>query len=213
MTSWRLAWIGKLCLLAPLAGCVSMSGVGGDSKYSCAAPEGVVCESVSGTYANAVQRELPGRRQATRPSPPPASDGAQPGGAPPRQPLAPTVAPLARTGAPATANREQRAPALRSQARVLRLWTKPWEDIDGDLYDQGYVYVQIDGGRWQIDHVQQAIRDRYAPLRPPPVSSTGGGAADAIRGTDAASTPPARRPSAAEFPMLTTPAAAGARTP
>ena len=29
-----------------------MSGLGGDSKYACKAPEGVACDSVSGTYAN-----------------------------------------------------------------------------------------------------------------------------------------------------------------
>jgi conjugal transfer pilus assembly protein TraV len=57
---------------------------------------------------------------------------------------------------------------LRSQARILRLWIKPWEDADGDLYDQGYVYVQVDNGQWLIDHVQRQIRDAYAPLRPRP---------------------------------------------
>jgi conjugal transfer pilus assembly protein TraV len=57
---------------------------------------------------------------------------------------------------------------LRTQARILRLWIKPWEDADGDLYDQGYVYVQVDNGQWQIDHVQHQIRDRYAPLKLPP---------------------------------------------
>jgi conjugal transfer pilus assembly protein TraV len=56
---------------------------------------------------------------------------------------------------------------LRSQARLLRLWFKPWEDADHDLYDQGYVYVQIDNGRWLIDHAQQRIRDAYAPIRAP----------------------------------------------
>jgi hypothetical protein len=56
---------------------------------------------------------------------------------------------------------------LRSQARLLRLWIKPWEDADGDLYDQGYVYVQVDNGQWLIDHVQRQIRDAYAPLKAP----------------------------------------------
>jgi conjugal transfer pilus assembly protein TraV len=50
---------------------------------------------------------------------------------------------------------------------VLRLWTKPWEDADGDLWDQGRVYVQIDGGRWQIEHLHQRVRERYQPLRSP----------------------------------------------
>ena len=59
---------------------------------------------------------------------------------------------------------------LRSSARILRLWFKPWEDADRDLYDQGYVYVQIDAGQWLVDHAQRQIRDAYAPLRPPPKS-------------------------------------------
>lgn len=78
--------------------------------------------------------------------------------------------------------------ALRSQARVLRLWTKPWEDADGDLWDQSFVYVQVDAGRWQIDHVRQRIRDQYLPLRPPPAAATGaatGAAAGAAAGSGA----------------------------
>ena len=41
------------------------------------------------------------------------------------------------------------------------------EDYRPDLYDQGYVYVQIDAGQWLIDHAQRQIRDAYAPIRPP----------------------------------------------
>lgn len=159
----------RLCamaLLLPLAACVNMSGLSGGSKYACTAPEGVACDSVSGTYANALHENLPSQRTSGTA----AGDAAAPSRsavpvapAPARQPLAaPTAAnALAVTGdAPAL--------ALRSQARVLRLWTKPWEDADGDLWDQGYVYVQVDAGRWQIDHVRQRIRDQHAPLRPPP---------------------------------------------
>ena len=56
---------------------------------------------------------------------------------------------------------------LRSPARVLRLWVKPWEDADGDLMDQLYVYVPVDNGRWLVDHTQRQIRDAYAPIRAP----------------------------------------------
>ena len=160
--------IGALCLLLPLGACMNMSGLGGDSKYACKAPEGVACDSVSGTYANALHENLPSQRTSGTA----AGDAAAPSRsavpvapAPAHQPLAaPTAAnALAGTGdAPAL--------ALRSQARVLRLWTKPWEDADGDLWDQGYVYVQVETGRWQIDHVRQRIRDQYAPLRPPPAA-------------------------------------------
>lgn len=158
----RIARIGAAALLVPLAGCMSMSGLSGSSKYACAAPEGVACDSVSGTYTNALHNNLPSQ-QASASRTESREDAPVPTASPVRQPMAAaprSVADGGAEGAPAL--------ALRSQARVLRLWTKPWEDADGDLWDQGYVYVQVDAGRWQIDHVRQRIRDQYAPLRPPP---------------------------------------------
>jgi conjugal transfer pilus assembly protein TraV len=162
----RITHSAAAALLLPLAGCMNMSGLSGSSKYACAAPEGVACDSVSGTYTNALHNNLPSQQASM--SRTESREGAPEATASPvRQPMA--VAPHSNAdggekggtdGAPAL--------ALRSQARVLRLWTKPWEDADGDLWDQGYVYVQVDAGRWQIDHVRQRIRDQYAPLRPPP---------------------------------------------
>lgn len=159
-------------LMLPLAGCMNMSGLSGSSKYSCAAPEGVACDSVSGTYANAVHNNLPSQRASAASSDPQDSPSRSTAGAastasaPPRQAIAGTVSSVAEAS-PSGAS----GLVLRSQARVLRLWTKPWEDADGDLWDQGYVYVQVDTGRWQIDHVRQRIRDKYAPLRPPPTAA------------------------------------------
>jgi conjugal transfer pilus assembly protein TraV len=149
-----------------LAGCVNMSGLDGGAQYACAAPEGVACDSVSGTYANALHHNLPSQRAAAAPTGPRAAPG--PGAAPAR-PASPGNAPAVEA-ASATA---MAGTALRAPPRVLRLWTKPWEDADGDLWDQGYVYVQVDGGRWQLDHVQQRIRDHYAPLQPPPRAAAG----------------------------------------
>ncbi len=156
--SMRVALVTS-AMLASLYGCTSMSGLGGSSDYACKAPEGVTCDSVSGTYANAVHHNLPSQR-ARRPMD--ASDPSALRSMPPTQAAAPFV-----TSSPPPVT----AQALRSQARVLRLWFKPWEDADHDLYDQGYVYVQIDSGQWLIDHVQRRIRDAYAPLRPPPKSA------------------------------------------
>lgn len=156
---------GVAVLMLPLAACMNMSGLSGTSKYACAAPEGVACESVSGVYANAIHDNLPSqRRGAGEPTQPAPSErpSAEPTStqerlAPPR-PLPPAAA--LDTSAPTTSS-------LRSQARYLRLWIKPWEDLDGDLFDQAHVYVQVDLGRWQIDHLRQRIRERYAPLKPP----------------------------------------------
>lgn len=159
-------------LMLPLAGCMNMSGLSGSSKYSCAAPEGVACDSVSGTYGNALHNNLPSQRPPAALSDPQGSPSrstvaaASTPSAPPRRVIAGALGSAVEAG-PGGAPRL----ALRSQARVLRLWTKPWEDADGDLWDQGYVYVQVDAGRWQIDHVRQRIRDQYAPLRPPPAAA------------------------------------------
>jgi conjugal transfer pilus assembly protein TraV len=136
-----------------LAGCMSLSGLGGSSSYACKAPDGVTCQSVSGTYANAMANNLPAQRAratpaAAREPAPPAQAASTPGARNASADAAPTL-------------------PLRSAPRVLRLWFKPWEDADRDLYDQGYVYVQVDGGRWLVEHAQRAIREAYVPVRAP----------------------------------------------
>ena len=173
-----------LVAVLALSGCMSMSGLGGDSKYACKAPDGVTCDSVSGTYANAVANNLPSlRKRQTARSATPVE----------RQVPAPAVP---RDGLPAAggSSSQEQGSALRAQARYLRLWVKPWEDIDGDLYDQAHVYVQIDQGRWLIDHVQQRIREAYTPLRPPPAASSAPTTNDNAARSDAV--PAIARPSA-----------------
>ena len=184
-----------LCAAAALAGCVSMSGLSGNSSYACKAPEGVTCDSVSGTYANAIHNNLPSQRPRVGAAPEAAVSAPPPA----RGDNAPRVAASVLSPTP-----------LRSSARILRLWFKPWEDADRDLYDQGYVYVQIDSGQWLIEHAQRQIREAYAPLRPPPRSAApanepkdGGGALQAPKGAASLPTagnllpglvPPASRP-------------------
>ena len=158
----RVLRIGALCLLLPLGACMNMSGLGGDSKYACKAPEGVACNSVSGTYANAVHNNLPGQRAKRSAAPRKEASEANP----PESAL-PTPSSVAASVSDTTVTPSP----LRSQARLLRLWIKSWEDADGDLYDQGYIYVQVDNGQWLTDHVQRQIRDAYAPLKAPPKSA------------------------------------------
>ena len=162
--------IPSACAAMLLSACANMSGLGGSADYGCKAPQGVQCNSVSGNYYNAIANNLPSQRQH-------GPNGA--GGDGSASALAPVssasvAAPIAgKAGAalplplPLPMPIQLAASPLRSQARLLRLWFKPWEDADHDLYDQGYVYVQIDSGRWLIDHAQQRIRDAYAPVRPP----------------------------------------------
>jgi conjugal transfer pilus assembly protein TraV len=71
------------------------------------------------------------------------------------------------------------AAPLRAAPRVLRLWIKAWEDADRDLVGESLVYVQVDNGRWLVDHVQRQQREPFVPIRAPrpPAATKSAGAA------------------------------------
>lgn len=158
---------------AVVSGCASMAGVGGTSAYSCKAPEGVKCDSVSGTYTNSVENNLPSQRQGGRATPPDEAAPTRVEALAGKRSVAsavsvtPALAPLATSSGVALPPAAYTSLPLRSPARVLRLWVKPWEDADGDLMDQLYVYVPVHNGRWLVDHTQRQIRDAYAPIKVP----------------------------------------------
>ncbi|MCL2590065.1 MAG: TraV family lipoprotein [Betaproteobacteria bacterium] len=150
-----------LLFLATLLGCSSMSGLGGSSSFACKAPDGVACESVSGTWANAVAGNLPRQQNKSTSQPSPQKDPAPP---------------AAFYGAtPGT-----QSTALRSNAHTLRLWIKPWVDIDGDLYDNAFIYVQVNSGKWLLDHIERPTREAFAPLRAPTASPAAEGSSARI---------------------------------
>ncbi len=145
------AVVAPLLLFAlVLSGCAStMSGVGGTERYACKAPEGALCTSVSGVYANSVHG-MP------RPAKPPEN---RPGVVAPAIYGATSIAP----GGPAAVS----GTSIRSNPRVLRLWIAPWEDADGDLHEEALVHVVVDTGRWLIEHVRPASRPRVDGVAPP----------------------------------------------
>ena len=135
-------YTAAIMILMLLEGCAStMSGLDGEAKFSCNAPEGVTCSSLSGVYANALASNLPGLRTGK-------VDGGK------TENVQPT--PIARvtpsSGMP-----------IRSQPKVLRIWIAPWEDSEGDLHDQSYIYVVADPGRWLIEYQKKKIENRYRP--------------------------------------------------
>lgn len=160
-------WLPGLLAMVPLlGGCMNMSGISGSSdSFACKAPEGVTCTSVSGMYANAVRNNLPGQKTVQE------------------------AAVLATGSVPDTARTPRvtlsSGEAIRSQPRVMRIWVAPWEDADGDLHDQSFIFVTVDSGRWLIEHNRARIRQGYAPAMPirqqvtadniekPPVSQEG----------------------------------------
>lgn len=130
-------------LMLGLAGCAGMTGLDGQGGFSCKAPDGISCASLSGVYANAVQNNLPGQRPAVKP-----------GNALNAQTRINAMA--LRSGDP-----------LRSAQKVRRVWLAPWEDDDEVLHDQSYFYMVVDSGRWQIEHSRRKATEAYRPVVPP----------------------------------------------
>ena len=142
------AVLAMLVAMATLGGCASsMSGLGGSESLSCKAPEGVICTSVSGVYANAATIASKSAPLTT-----------------------PTVPVLYSANAVALSKDKPATPSsnvVRSSPRVLRLWIAPWEDGDGDLHEESTVHVLIDNGRWLIDHVRTVPGNRLDAVAPP----------------------------------------------
>ncbi len=131
-----------------LSGCSSMSGFDAKSEFACKAPDGILCESMSGIYANAQAKNLPGQRVNARGE-------------------APVELSQAKAGSNVMTKPIYSGTPIRSAPRLLRVWFAPWEDTDGDLHDQSYVYLPVDSGRWLIEHNRRRIQDTYRPVRAP----------------------------------------------
>ena len=136
-----------LPLALALTGCSSlMSGLDGQGGFSCKAPDGISCSSLSGVYANAIQNNLPGQRPQITASK--SADGGQ-------------------VSARLTKNSLQAGDPLRSAQKVRRVWLAPWEDEDEILHDQSYFYMVVDAGRWQLEHSRRQATERYRPVMAP----------------------------------------------
>lgn len=128
-----------------LAGCTTMSGLDSDSKFACKAPDGVTCTSLSGVYANVVANN--------NPRSPKKQDAQDDVAAPSRAQDTSRI-----TGNPASSGEP-----IRSKQKVVRVWVAPWEDADGDLHDQSFIYVVTRESEWLIEHNQRRISERYRP--------------------------------------------------
>lgn len=134
-------WIVPVML--GLSGCANMTGLDGQGSFSCKAPDGISCASLSGVYANAVQNNLPGQRTPTK------------------------VDKVPETKVRIDAAALRSVDPLRSAQQVRRVWLAPWEDEDEVLHDQSYFYLVINPGRWQIEHSRRKATESYRPVVPP----------------------------------------------
>ena len=155
-----------------MAGCSNMSGLDAKDSFSCKAPDGVLCESMTGIYANAQQNNLPGQRVTHK------GNESELSRAKVANPDSGVLTKPIYSGMP-----------IRSAPLVLRVWFAPWEDTDGDLHDQSYVYLPVDSGRWLIEHNRRRIQDSYRPVRAPVVPA-GSAAANAAGQNKLKVTPP-----------------------
>lgn len=39
---------------------------------------------------------------------------------------------------------------IRTQAEIMRIWVAPWEDGQGDLHADGFVYSEVNQRRWNL---------------------------------------------------------------
>lgn len=132
-------FLSLVCLL--MAGC---AGIDSESHFKCKAPEGIGCSSLSGTYANAIEDNLPGS---------PVTKSATYDSGEEKERSITGVAPS--TGMP-----------VLSEPVVLRIWVAPWEDSRKVLHDQAYLYAVVDPGHWQIEHNKKRISEQYRVLTP-----------------------------------------------
>lgn len=137
-----------------LSGC-SLVGLDADDKFACKAPDGVSCKSVSGVYANAIENNLPGQRR----------DGllgnviddkvTTDATSNQTSTVKPTMARTLHHEAPTEGS------PLRSEVKQLRIWIAPFEDKEGILHDQKFVYAITDTGQWMIERSKESIRNQY----------------------------------------------------
>ncbi|MET3631939.1 type IV conjugative transfer system lipoprotein TraV [Burkholderia sp. 572] len=184
------AMLATFSAVLGLTGC-SFSGYDASSNFACKAPEGVLCSSMSGIYANAMAHNLPDQRVHT-------AAGATTSialGAYAAEPVAASNATRGTNTLPAIGAAGILPKALDSGApvhtasREMRIWFAPWQDADSDLHDQEYVYLIVDPGHWSIAHNQERIQAAFRPVLPPtPAPDASGKPAATASSTEPSST-------------------------
>jgi len=53
---------------------------------------------------------------------------------------------------------------LRSQAKIMRVWMAPWEDLDGTLHMPNFMYAEVQDRRWSIGERRMQVAPTITPL-------------------------------------------------
>lgn len=161
---------------ALLSGCMSLSGLDAKNDFTCKAPDGVSCMSISGVSANVDRNNLPSsikqreKEELTRDISEKNRDkstgekhkaDAEKDNTQPLPSYAPSPA-----LSPASMLTLGSGTPVRVPPKELRIWIAPAEDSDGDLHEQRYVYVVVNDGRWMVDAVRLNTRNKYTRFQP-----------------------------------------------
>lgn len=177
-----------------LAGCGSMSGLDAQTSFSCKAPSGVSCQSISGTYSNSTQDNLPFQQQRKNGGDANASATPDAPAAPAEQKSAPRAGKLPEGRAklsPKDMEAMNSGMPIRQAPLVLRVWVSPYEDESNDLHDQAYFYTMVHSGKWLIEANRSAIANQFRPVFP-------------LKGKQSGSEEPQDAPTASR-PLITAP--------
>lgn len=162
--------IAVLAFATFVTGCTSMMSIG-SPEYSCSGlPEGGKCQSTRDVYENTHDGNVPlkletedefkekksKRKRRSRES---SSEVV-------------VVEEPKQTGSGDTVIDNYVAPRLpdrpipvRTPAQVMRIWVAPWEDTNGDLITNGYIYTEIEPRRWVIGQTGAAAPTVLKPLQ------------------------------------------------
>ncbi|WP_459993296.1 type IV conjugative transfer system lipoprotein TraV [Methylosoma difficile] len=53
---------------------------------------------------------------------------------------------------------------IRTQPQVMRIWVSPWEDNDGDLHADGFIYTEIEERKWNLGGRFKSPNSVISPL-------------------------------------------------
>jgi conjugal transfer pilus assembly protein TraV len=127
-----IAGIGILTL----TGCASLSGLDASSDFQCKAQPGVSCESVSGTYQNAMDNNLPSQRAEIE----------KQGGF--------VIINNPDVKKASFSTKETSVKPMISPPKMLRVWIAPWSDKNNVLHDQSHSYLMVQKATWNVEHFE-----------------------------------------------------------
>jgi len=137
--------ISAMMACLSITGC-SMVGLDAQKSFTCKAPPGINCSSLSGVYANAVADNLPD--SAAKPTSTYSKEN------------------QAKVAERVVGEAPQTGTPVLSVPSVLRVWVAPWEDNRKVLHDQAFLYAVADPGHWQVAHSTQKIANQYRVMAP-----------------------------------------------